>query len=354
MALDWNDDTPTAALTRRSFALHQQLADRFGADAIHYRRVSCLSAQIADPDKQTKTTTTKKRKKKRSALAAEVEWATRRRMTENSVMGQEDTVAQVHPKLLCEHLWEVCESKGCTLVKGKVTGAVANAQGKLEAVALTNEESGTSSQIPTDALLYACGPWTANVMYGIKVHSIVLPTRRILKQCVFFTSEDFGDCEVFVRPDTTAFCSGLMEDGMVKVQEFPGQEQVEPALSQRLREAVRKCSGVMGAWQSLDAAAAADDRKQDAAIVLGEPIMENACYQPVTDDYLPIIGPLTKRASGCDGGCYMAGGNNCWGILLGPATGECMADLIVTGKTEHVDIAKFRPSRYRNLKAVED
>ena len=89
-------------------------------------------------------------------------------------------------------------------------------------------------------------------------------------------------------------------------------------------------------------------------VLVEPPLAQNACYQPVTDDFLPIIGALKRRASGCDEGCYMAGGNNCWGILLGPATGECMADLIATGKTSHVDIRSFRPSRYRNLKPVTD
>lgn len=324
LAKDWNDGTPTEQLTHRSFRLHQQLADKFGATDIQYRRVTCISTQI---EKSAP-------KKKKAVMTATVDWASRKLLRGSDIMGDEETVAQVHPKLLCQHLWQACEQGGCTLVKGKVTGAVANAKGKIESVVL---EEGNN--ISADALLYACGPWNANVMYGIKGHSLVLPTTKVLKQCVFFYSNSFGDCEVFVRPDSTAFCSGFPDD-LVKVDEEPGQEKVEPAKASRLREAVRSCSGAMG------------DESSD--MVLGEPIVEQACYQPVTDDFLPIIGPLSRRATGGCDGCFMAGGNNCWGILLGPATGECMADLIATGKTEHVDISKFHPARYRNLKPVVD
>lgn len=256
-------------------------------------------------------------------------------------MGTEETVAQVHPKLLCQHLWKACREGGCTLVQGKVTGAVSNGKGQLTGVQLQD-----GSTIPAHALVYACGPWNANIMYGIKAHSVVVPTRRVLEQCVFFYSDRHGDCEVFVRPDGTAFLSGFpgFSDDLVKVHELPGQEAVEPDKTQRLLDAVRQCSGVMG-----------DDDDKGVVVLGDKPILQQACYQPVTDDFLPVIGPLTRRASGGCDGCYMAGGNNCWGISLGPATGECLADLIVTGKTPHVkNLAKFRPSRYRNLKPVVD
>jgi len=336
LARTWNDGTPTEQLTHRSFNLHKELADKFGADNIQYRRVKCLSAHVE------KSLRTPKKKRQRSSLRADVEWTNQEHMRENEVMGEEENVAQVHPKKLCEHLWEACQRGGCRLIQGKVTGALSDEKGNLRGAQLEDNEESTPQQLDADALLYACGPWSANIMYGIKGHSLVLPTKRVLKQCVFFYSNTFGDCEVFVRPDSTAFCSGF-PDELVKVTESPGMEEVEPDKADRLREAVRRCSDQMGDASSYDR-------------VLGEPILQQACYQPVTDDFLPVMGTLTRRASGgCRAGsCYMAGGNNCWGILLGPATGECMADLIATGKTPHVDISNFRPSRYRNLKPVVD
>lgn len=40
LARHWSDGTPTEELTHRSFDLHQELADTFGAEKIQYRRLS--------------------------------------------------------------------------------------------------------------------------------------------------------------------------------------------------------------------------------------------------------------------------------------------------------------------------
>jgi glycine/D-amino acid oxidase-like deaminating enzyme len=37
LALDWNDGSPVGPLARKSYALHQELAREFGAEAIGYR-----------------------------------------------------------------------------------------------------------------------------------------------------------------------------------------------------------------------------------------------------------------------------------------------------------------------------
>ena len=40
-------------------------------------------------------------------------------------------------------------------------------------------------------------------------------------------------------------------------------------------------------------------------------------------------------------GVFMATGHTCWGILNGPATGAVMADLVVKGATDRLDITPF-------------
>ena len=69
-------------------------------------------------------------------------------------------------------------------------------------------------------------------------------------------------------------------------------------------------------------------------------IATQACFRPITRDYLPLIGrvPRTK-------GAYIATGHNVWGILNAPATGEAMAELIVDGKARTVDLTPFDPIR---------
>jgi glycine/D-amino acid oxidase-like deaminating enzyme len=59
-----------------------------------------------------------------------------------------------------------------------------------------------------------------------------------------------------------------------------------------------------------------------------------ACFRPVTEDGLPLIGAVP----GVDG-AYVASGHSVWGMLNAPATGEAMSELILDGGARHVDLA---------------
>jgi FAD dependent oxidoreductase len=59
---------------------------------------------------------------------------------------------------------------------------------------------------------------------------------------------------------------------------------------------------------------------------------------------LPLIGPVPGVA-----GAYIATGHSVWGILNAPATGEAMAELIVDGAAQTVDLAPFNPGRMPRL-----
>src|SRR5206468_12763026 len=65
-----------------------------------------------------------------------------------------------------------------------------------------------------------------------------------------------------------------------------------------------------------------------------------ACFRPVTEDGLPLIGALP----GIDG-AYVATGHNVWGMLNAPATGEAMSELILDGAARRVDLGPFAPAR---------
>jgi len=70
-------------------------------------------------------------------------------------------------------------------------------------------------------------------------------------------------------------------------------------------------------------------------------LARQACYRPVTQDGLPLIG----RVPGIEG-AYVATGHSVWGILNAPATGEAIAELLVDGTTRTVDLAPFDPGRF--------
>ena len=55
-------------------------------------------------------------------------------------------------------------------------------------------------------------------------------------------------------------------------------------------------------------------------------IARQACFRPVTQDGLPLIGKVPRSE-----GAYVATGHSVWGILNAPATGEALAELIADG-----------------------
>lgn len=342
LALDWNDHSlAVGELARRSFHLHQELADTLGADTIQYRRLTCATIQV-DPDSSGKNTNVNINIKRPQGKKVQgIEWAQQDGGDESQQgasvlgvrsLGNEETVAQVHPKLLCQRLWEqtsklVSEGGvGSQLQKGKVVGAC------YESGQLVGAKLDDGTVVSCDALLFACGPWSANIMMGVKYHSFVVPTDRVLNQCVFFSG--CGDPEVYVRPDSTAYCTGFPDDA-VKVREHPGEEEVRKEKIATLLESVRNVSG-----------------NSESGGALGQdPILEQACYLPTTDDGVPVMGMLSAESMGGPDS-YIAAGHSCWGILMGPASGESMASLMATGKSEQVDLRPFDPCRYANIKPL--
>ena len=69
-------------------------------------------------------------------------------------------------------------------------------------------------------------------------------------------------------------------------------------------------------------------------------VVRQACFRPVTEDGLPLIGPVPGVR-----GAYVATGHSVWGILNAPATGEAMAELIVEGASRSQDLSPFDPAR---------
>lgn len=71
-----------------------------------------------------------------------------------------------------------------------------------------------------------------------------------------------------------------------------------------------------------------------------ELVLHTACLRPVTPDWLPILG----RAPGWDN-AYLATGAGKKGILLAPAMGRAVADLVV-GNEPALDLSPFAPGRF--------
>ena len=77
-----------------------------------------------------------------------------------------------------------------------------------------------------------------------------------------------------------------------------------------------------------------------SALAHVSPQRVQACYRPITEDGLPLLG----RVPGVTG-AYIATGHSCWGILNAPASGLAMAELIVDGEAHSVNLTPFAPHR---------
>jgi glycine/D-amino acid oxidase-like deaminating enzyme len=69
-------------------------------------------------------------------------------------------------------------------------------------------------------------------------------------------------------------------------------------------------------------------------------VFSQACFRPVTQDGLPLIGAVPGAP-----GVYVATGHSVWGILNAPATGEAMAELILDGLSKVVNLSLFDTAR---------
>ena len=69
-------------------------------------------------------------------------------------------------------------------------------------------------------------------------------------------------------------------------------------------------------------------------------VLHTACLRPVTPDWLPILG----QAPGWDN-VYLATGAGKKGVLLSPAMGKAVADLMVHGETQ-LSVLPFDPRRF--------
>src|SRR5262249_6580689 len=74
-------------------------------------------------------------------------------------------------------------------------------------------------------------------------------------------------------------------------------------------------------------------------------VARQACYRPVAQDGLPLIGKVPGIA-----GAYVATGHSVWGVLNAPATGEALAELIVDGAAGSTNLRPFDPVRLRPLR----
>jgi glycine/D-amino acid oxidase-like deaminating enzyme len=183
-------------------------------------------------------------------------------------------------------------------------------------------------------VVIAMGPWSVlaarwlplPAVYGFKGHSLIFDTgTRVPAEALFLEYQEAdGEVltpELFARADGTTWVCAVSSTAAMPVD--PAAVTPDDGAHRRLEALCRRISPALA----------------DAPIVARQ-----ACFRPVTEDGLPMIGAVPGVA-----GAYVATGHSVWGMLNAPATGEAMAELILDGASRLVDLTSFAPGRLRAL-----
>jgi glycine/D-amino acid oxidase-like deaminating enzyme len=306
LARDWCDGTPLAALARRSFCLHAELPERLDEDW-GYRRLHTYGGFAGGS-----------RHRGRHGLS----WLSDA-VTVGLALGSRENTAQVHPGKFTVAMMRAAKAQGAKLRHGQVTG-IRQRAGRAAGV----EVDGAG--VEGDAVIIALGPWSILAarwlplppVFGLKGHSILFDTgTTVAGEAVFLEYRERAGAvltpELFPRPDGTTYVCAISSEQPLPTD--PARVAPDPGAIERLE---RLCGSI-------------------SPVLASAPILaRQACYRPVTQDGLPLIGPVPEIA-----GAYIATGHSVWGILNAPATGEAMAELIVDGAAHTVDLEPFNPRR---------
>jgi glycine/D-amino acid oxidase-like deaminating enzyme len=309
LALDWCDGSPLGPLARTSFALHARLGRELGTDH-GYRRVDTF--MLAAREGGTATG---------GHRVTPPGWLDGAGVV-TAALGNPETTAQVHPARFTRALLDAARARGGSLRTGVVED-VARRAGAACGVRVDGET------VEADAVVLAMGPWTGRLagrvplprVRGLKGYSVTLAAPDVPPHALFvdYRTADGRhiEPEIFPRPDGEVYVCGMADPA--PLPDSPEAVEVSEAACAVLARAAGRVSSVL--------AAAPITRRQ-------------ACYRPVTDDGVPLIG----RVPGLPG-AYVATGHGPWGILNAPATGLALAELITEGAATSVDLGPFDPAR---------
>lgn len=203
------------------------------------------------------------------------------------------------------------ERIGATVRSGEVNG-LATEGGRVTGVRVG------SDVVEADAVVVAMGPWSGDSASWL---GLPVPIEPLKGQIV----------KVQGAPDITPFSFG--RGGMYVVVKHEGivflgttEERVgfDRGTTVEARDEILEFA--VGFASGLESA---------------EFVEQTACLRPLSGDGVPIMGAVPDLE-----GVYLATGHGRQGILQSPPSGLAMAELILDGSTETLDLAPFDPGRF--------
>jgi len=305
LALDWCDGSPLGPLARASFALHADLARAITTD-YGYRRLDTFMVVARERGSVSGG--------HRVEAPGWVDGAG----AVTGALGSTETTAQVHPARFTAALLDASRAR----LRVGVVQEVIQHDGLARGVRVDGET------LEADAVVLALGPWTTHVagrrlprVRGLKGYSVTLAGADVPAHALFVdyrTADGRAlEPEIVPRPDGEVYVCGMADPA--PLPDSPEGVEVNEESCGILARAAGRVSTAL--------AAATITRRQ-------------ACYRPVTDDGLPLIGRVPGVA-----GAYVATGHGPWGMLNAPATGLALAELMTDGQASSVDLRAFDPAR---------
>lgn len=316
LALDWCAGSALDALARRSFALHAHLATEVEGDW-GYRRMNAYTGFIF-PDRAPER-----------RAPARLDWLSDRVALADRI-GTPETTAIVHPAKFTRAMMEAARLLGADVRRGRVSGVIRR-QGE---PAVAGVEIDGSEKLEADAVVIALGPWSLLAaawlrlppVFGQLSPSVVYDTGTAIPADALFLEYRERRAaaltvEVFPRADGSTHVTAFSSAPALPAD--PADVTPDPEAIERLEAICRVLS---------------------PAFHRARIIARQACFRPVTQDGLPLVGSVPHTP-----GAYVSTGHNVWGILNAPATGEALAELIVDGVARGTDLTPFDPGRLRPL-----
>ena len=218
--------------------------------------------------------------------------------------------AEVEPYRFVLALAQAAESMGTTIRHGTVTGLKREGD-RVRGVALERDE------IACDRVVLAMGPWSGQCSDWLEAPIPVTPLKgQIIR--LRAPGEPLGYSIGWAGNYATTKPDGLLWAGTT--EEEGGFDE---GTTTEARDSIM--ASLLKMLPSLEEA---------------ELVQQTACLRPVSADGLLLLGPVPGWE-----GVYMATGAGRKGILLGPAMGHVMADLLTKGSAD-VPIDELDPGRF--------
>lgn len=319
LAESWSDGTKTEMLHRKSFELHETLAEDLGLKS--FRPLPAFRGNLEEAS---------------DGAPAAIPWLSS--ISHTPVPGR---AAQVDPAELTCALLEKAMDRGATLEIASVDG-FDTLEGRVSSIRF---ENGTDLAIPHDEdIVVALGPWTCRLedwlniplpIEGVRSTSLVfeaIEDQLVQHPAALFCEEDSNGChlEIFPRSDNSLFISGCGRS-----------KQISPATLRGPDRPVPGSEGDESAWLQGRAVAAMRGLQALPFEISLTPTSLRACTRPVSPDGVPIVGKVSENV-------FVATGGGTWGITWGPLLGMTVAYML-REREAPIRVKDLNPSRFDTL-----